>query len=120
MGVEKNLDNILQKAKKVAGKSPCRFQIACILVDNDGDIVACGYNHRGKSHYTCGHWTTHAEANACKKVRKQSGNLKAVLFRHRGNPIHPCKSCKELLKSYNIREVWHTMGKGKVEKMVID
>jgi len=111
-GTTMKMKEILRVAERTARKSPCRFKVSCILVDQTGDIVATGYNHYGTKKRMMGKPTVHAEVDALNKVRKPSPNLTAFIYRDNGKLITPCKSCQRLLAVYGIRTVWHSIGIG--------
>jgi deoxycytidylate deaminase len=100
-----DLDEIFELARKTAELSPCKFQVACILVDQKGNIVSTGYNHHS-SGPKMGQRTVHAEMDALKGMSKTAGNLTAFIYRNNGNPINPCSSCRALLNAYHIRAVY--------------
>ena len=109
---------LLDMARKVADRSPCRFQVACILCDHRGRVVASGHN-RFITERGDGRPTIHAEDVALRRVMKPSYNLEAFIYRDGGKPIHPCPKCTDMLKSYGVQSVWHTMGDGEIERMVL-
>jgi deoxycytidylate deaminase len=98
-------------AEKVASKSPCRYKVSCILVGENGEVVATGYNHHCTTGRKMGKPTVHAEMDALSKVRKPSRNLTAFIYRKKGKIITPCKACQSLLDAYEINCVWHTAGR---------
>lgn len=104
------ISEIMQIAERVARKSTCRYKVSCVLVDDNGEVVATGYNHHSSSGRKMGKPTVHAEMDALSKVRKPSTNLTAFIFRKNGRIITPCESCKALLEAYGIKAVWHTAG----------
>jgi deoxycytidylate deaminase len=104
------ITDLVATASKVAQKSPCRYKVSCILVDDSGNIVATGYNHHGNGR-KMGKPTIHAEMDALSKVRKPSTNLTAFIYRKNGRIITPCKACQVLLDAYGIKTVWHTAGR---------
>ena len=99
------IQDILEIAKRTADKSDVRHRVACILVDEHGDIVTTGYNHHSDRSKRLGRNTIHAECDALSKVRKPSTNLTMFLYRHNNNPIHPCPCCSALIRAYGIKEV---------------
>ena len=103
-----DLDEIFEVAKKTAEKSPCRFKVSCILVDNRGRIVSRGYNHNAINGTKMGRFTVHAEADAIigKGIKKNAGNLVAFIYRFNSNPINCCPSCMALLKAYNVKTIY--------------
>jgi len=105
------ISDLMIVAKRTASKSPCKHKVACILVDDRGNIVSKGYNHFSSRSKILGKNTIHAECDAVSKVRKPSSNLTAFLYRHNNNPIHSCNCCATLLKAYGIKEVisMHTL-----------
>lgn len=104
-----DLDKIMQVASQTADKSDCKYKIACILCDKSGNIVAKGYNHHSIQSGRYGRWTIHAEIDAISKgIKKPSTNLVAFIYRRHGRVIHPCETCKALLKAYGIKIIYHT------------
>lgn len=101
----RNIIHILGLAEKIANKSDMKHKVACILVDDNGDVVATGYNHHSAYKTRWGRRTVHAEMDALSKVRKPSFNLTMFLYRHNNNPIHPCDCCSVLIEAYGIKEV---------------
>ena len=101
-----DLDEILEIAIKTADKSPCRFKVACVLVDNRGRVVATGFNRYSHNGKKMGKNTVHAEVEAISKVRKPSNNLTAFIYRKNGRDIDPCESCSIVLKAYGINKVY--------------
>lgn len=100
-----SIKDILEVAKKTVEKSDVKHKVACILVDDRGNIVSIGYNHHSSRSKRLGQFTIHAESDALSKVRKPSTNLTAFLYRHNNNPIHCCHCCATLMKAYGIKEV---------------
>ncbi len=109
--MSKNIIELLQLAERVAQKSDVRYKIACLLVDENGEVVATGYNHHSEYPKKMGRMTVHAELDALSKVRKPSKNLTMFLYRNNNNPIHPCPCCSVLIKAYEIKNVFsfHTI-----------
>lgn len=105
------IQEILELAKRTADKSDVKHKVACILVDDRGNVVTTGYNHHSSRSNRLGRNTIHAECDALSKVRKPSNNLTMFLYRHNNNPIHPCPCCSTLIKAYGIKEVisFHTI-----------
>lgn len=109
-GENMNISDIMRVAEKVAQKSTCRYKVSCVLVDDNGEVVATGYNHHSAGGRKMGKPTVHAEMDALSKVRKPSNNLTAFIFRKNGRIITPCPCCQALLEAYGIKTVWHTAG----------
>ena len=104
-----DLEKIMNIARQTADKSPCKYKVSCVLCDNKGNIIATGYNHPSTRSGRLGKWTVHAEIDALSKgIRKPSNNLIAFIFRKHGRIIHPCDTCKALLKAYGINHIYHT------------
>lgn len=102
-----DLEDIITVAKKTSDKSPCKYKVSCVLVDNRGNIVATGYNHYSNAR-KMGKWTVHAEVDALNKVRKPSYNLVAFIYRRNSRKINPCEACGKILASYGIKTVYCT------------
>jgi deoxycytidylate deaminase len=104
-----DLEEIMEVARQTADKSPCKYKVSCVLCDKKGNIIATGYNHYGSRSGRLGKWTIHAEIDAISKgIRKPSNNLVAFIYRRHGRIIHPCDTCKALLKAYGISTIYHT------------
>lgn len=104
-----DLEEIMDVAQRTADKSDCKYKVSCILVDRKGNIVARGYNHHSSTSGRLGKWTVHAEIDAIASgIKKPSRNLTAFIYRRHGRIIHPCETCKALLKAYGITTIYHT------------
>lgn len=104
-----DLENIMDIAQKEAEKSDVKYKVSCILVDRKGNIIAKGYNHHSNGSGRLGKWTIHAEIDAIASgIKKPSRNLVAFIYRKNGRVIHPCETCKALLKAYGITTIYHT------------
>lgn len=107
-----DLDEIMTVAVKTASKSPCKYKISCILVDDNGKIVATGFNHFSINSRKMGKPTVHAEADALNKVMKPSNNITAFIYRKNSRNINPCPACRSLLKAYGVKRVFCTSDMG--------
>jgi len=107
-----DLDEIMAVAVKTALKSPCKYKISCILVDDNGKIVATGFNHFALNGRRMGKPTVHAESDALNKIMKPSNNITAFIYRKNSRNINPCPACKSLLKAYGVKRVFCTSDKG--------
>lgn len=107
-----DLDEIMSVAVMTAMKSPCKYKISCILVDDRGKIVATGFNHHSINGRKMGRPTLHAEADALNKIIKPSYNITAFIYRKNSRNINPCTACKALLKAYGVKRVFCTSDKG--------
>ena len=105
-----DINKILTACIRAAKKSPCKYKVSCVLVDNRGRIVATGFNFTSTNSKRYGTFSIHAEMQALSKVRKPSTNLTAFIYRKNGRMITPCHSCAVILKAYGITTVWHTAG----------
>lgn len=101
-----SFNEMLKIADLIASKSDVKnHKVACILIDENGDIVTTGYNHYSNGSKRLGRRTVHAEMDALSKVRKPSKNLSMILYRNHNRPIHPCACCSTLIKAYSIKKV---------------
>jgi len=100
-----SFNELIKLAELVADKSDVKHKVACILIDEKGDIVATGYNHHSYNSKRLGKRTIHAEMDALSKVRKPSKNLTMLLYRDKNKPINPCACCTVLIKAYGIKKV---------------
>jgi len=106
MGIDLNF--LADVADKIASKSPVRTKVGVVLFDNNGKIVATGFNHRAQGHTRLGNFTVYAEVDALSKVRKPSRNLNMIICRHGKKPIHACETCRKLIEIYEIKKVYQT------------
>lgn len=96
--------NLIDRAKKKAGKSNCRYLISAIGINNKGEIVYSSFNKPRFQRLGGGN---HAEMIV---MLKSPPSLKTILL-CRVNasgkllPIHPCKSCKSKAEDLNIKIV---------------
>ncbi|MBI3019913.1 MAG: hypothetical protein HYY60_01130 [Parcubacteria group bacterium] len=106
-------------------RSPCRVQIAAVLVDANGRIFAWGWNHKAD-----GGAGKHAEAHAIERANKRRlrGATIVVAGRRKKNGnilcARPCEAiqptqhtahtspCMKLLEKHGIEMVEHTTASG--------
>lgn len=106
------------KAADVAAKSTMQHRHGCIIVYNDKEIVAKGYNHTRCTLEQ--EFSVHAEVEAINKLR-QVVRSKSKEFIHKctlyvvrigtdnmGNPLkmsEPCSRCSAIIRSMGIPKV---------------
>ena len=108
------------KAKQIAAKSQCNFQVSCIIFNKKGRIISHGYNHISNLTKRFGLRSVHAEMDALmRKGLKRTNDLEAFIYRKNGNPITPCNVCAKLLRNFGIKTVYCTYGENKILIMEI-
>ena len=89
--------------RKVALRSPCRYRVAALVFDSDGNVLACAHN-LPRLHKKGG--GIHAELAALRKCNPKDAHTIQLVRIGRGGelrPIHPCASCLRVLKKFRIR-----------------
>lgn len=94
--------HLVEKAKKTASKSSCRFKISALGFNKKGDLISVSYN---KSRYCKYGGGIHAEADLIKHTGPNLSYIIISRINKHGKllPIHPCDKCKKIAKKYNIK-----------------
>ena len=86
--------DIINRAKKKAIQSSCRYKIAAIGLDFRGKVIGVKYNTQRFYHKGGG---LHAEMSLMRSSPKSLSIIILVRVNKNGKlkPIHPCKACSE-------------------------
>jgi len=99
----------MKLATKIAHRSEFPVYRHGAVLERGGTIVALGVNSAWKS---AGKRSTHAEVAALMKAGKNSHGCDLYVARvnQAGEPAlsRPCPACASVLKTYGIRNVYHT------------
>jgi tRNA(Arg) A34 adenosine deaminase TadA len=110
-------DCMLKKAAQCAYRSNMTQRHGCVIVDDQGVIVARGFNYKTSHH--CHQFSTHAEIDALSKIKKTTdmSNFEMYVVRigsdAQGAPLklsHPCTSCTRAIMKTTLRRVYFSLG----------
>jgi hypothetical protein len=95
-------EEVLNRAKRKAAQSPCRYQVCAIGFSKEGKTIAFGMNRPRFSRFSGGR---HAEMVA---LEKGGTRIKSMIICRIGAtgkllPIHCCNACQRILNRHNIK-----------------
>jgi len=88
---------------KIAKRSPCRYKVAAVILDSNGNVLACAHNLPRMMKRGGG---IHAELAALRRCNpKEAKTLQLVRVGRGGQlrPIHPCRHCQRILDKFGIK-----------------
>ena len=103
------------KASKIAMKSCMNHQHGCVIVSDEGEILAHGYNR--VVDFMCHQFSIHAEVDAiCKLKRNRNVLASSSMYIVRISPktcnllkySRPCENCQKLIEKYAIKRVYYS------------
>ncbi len=95
-------------AEDLLARSTCSVQVAAVLVDDNGRIIAWGWNDMGPTGFGL-----HAESHClhrANKTRIEGSTIYVAGQRKKSeNPVlaRPCDACMAKLISYKVSDVWY-------------
>lgn len=93
---------IIQRAKRIASKSLCRYKVGAIGFNHKGEIISSSFN---KPRFCREGGSVHAEMHV---MKISPPSLKSILICRVGlsgnlRPIHPCKTCQQKADELGIK-----------------
>lgn len=96
-------DLIIDRAKRKAGKSPCRTKVCAVGFDSHGELLGFAYNRPRFRRYGGG---IHAEMALLQRYGRKLNEVWVCRVDRRGillRPIEPCRQCREVLDGLGIK-----------------
>ena len=94
--------HLVEKAKKTAAKSQCRFRISALGFNKKGELISVSHN---KSRYCKFGGGIHAEEDLIKNAGPSLSHIVICRINKKGSllPIHPCERCQKIAKKHKIK-----------------
>lgn len=121
------MQRYFQLAKRMAQKSPSRYQLGAVVLNKRGHIISTGNNDMTKTHPKHKTWGNfvHAELDALLGLNPQdTKNGTVYVYRETRNGelanARPCPICEKAIRLYKIRKICYTVSGGYKEEYLND